>query len=471
MLTGESIPVEKSPGSRVVGASINKNGSIKMKTTAVGADTTLAKIVKLVEDAQGSKAPIARMADIISGYFVPVVIGIASFSAAAWYILGITGRVALSTTPGIFSLSIFIAVLVIACPCSLGLATPTAIMVGTGKGAEYGILIKGGEALEMAHKIDTVVFDKTGTITEGKPKLTDVISSGDIGNDEILRLAASAELHSEHPLGDAIVKGAKEKGIKLAEIEKFNSITGMGIEAEIEGRTILVGNYKLMKSKGIEVSFTREEDQLSKEGKTLMLVASDGKFQGVVAVADTVKKTSKEAVEILKNMGIKVAMITGDNKLTAEAIAKQVGIEIVLSEVLPEDKSIEVKRLQKNGAKVAMVGDGINDAPALAQSDVGIAIGNGTDIAIESADIVLMKSDIKDVASAIQLSHATIRNIKQNLFWAFAYNSMGIPIAAGALYLTTGHLLNPMIAGAAMAMSSVSVVTNALRLRFFKPKF
>jgi Cu+-exporting ATPase len=471
MLTGESIPVEKSPGSRVVGASINKNGSIKMKTTAVGADTTLAKIVKLVEDAQGSKAPIARMADIISGYFVPVVIGIAFFSAATWYILGITGRVALSTTPGIFSLSIFIAVLVIACPCSLGLATPTAIMVGTGKGAEYGILIKGGEALEMAHKIDTVVFDKTGTITEGKPKLTDVISSGDIGNDEILRLAASAELHSEHPLGDAIVKGAKEKGIKLAEIEKFNSITGMGIEAEIEGRTILVGNHKLMKSKGIEVSFTREEDQLSKEGKTLMLVASDGKFQGVVAVADTVKKTSKEAVEILKNMGIKVAMITGDNKLTAEAIAKQVGIEIVLSEVLPEDKSIEVKRLQKNGAKVAMVGDGINDAPALAQSDVGIAIGNGTDIAIESADIVLMKSDIKDVASAIQLSHATIRNIKQNLFWAFAYNSMGIPIAAGALYLTTGHLLNPMIAGAAMAMSSVSVVTNALRLRFFKPKF
>ncbi len=471
MLTGESIPVEKSPGSRVVGASINKNGSIKMKTTAVGADTTLAKIVKLVEDAQGSKAPIARMADIISGYFVPVVIGIAFFSAATWYILGITGRVALSTTPGIFSLSIFIAVLVIACPCSLGLATPTAIMVGTGKGAEYGILIKGGEALEMAHKIDTVVFDKTGTITEGKPKLTDVISSGDIGNDEILRLAASAELHSEHPLGDAIVKGAKEKGIKLSEIEKFNSITGMGIEAEIEGRTILVGNHKLMKSKGIEVSFTREEDQLSKEGKTLMLVASDGKFQGVVAVADTVKKTSKEAVEILKNMGIKVAMITGDNKLTAEAIAKQVGIEIVLSEVLPEDKSIEVKRLQKNGAKVAMVGDGINDAPALAQSDVGIAIGNGTDIAIESADIVLMKSDIKDVASAIQLSHATIRNIKQNLFWAFAYNSMGIPIAAGALYLTTGHLLNPMIAGAAMAMSSVSVVTNALRLRFFKPKF
>ena len=471
MLTGESIPVEKSPGSRVVGASINKNGSIKMKTTAVGADTTLAKIVKLVEDAQGSKAPIARMADIISGYFVPVVIGIAFFSAAAWYILGITGRVALSTTPGIFSLSIFIAVLVIACPCSLGLATPTAIMVGTGKGAEYGILIKGGEALEMAHKIDTVVFDKTGTITEGKPKLTDVISSGDIGNDEILRLAASAELHSEHPLGDAIVKGAKEKGIKLSEIEKFNSITGMGIEAEIEGRTILVGNHKLMKSKGIEVSFTREEDQLSKEGKTLMLVASAGKFQGVVAVADTVKKTSKEAVEILKNMGIKVAMITGDNKLTAEAIAKQVGIEIVLSEVLPEDKSIEVKRLQKNGAKVAMVGDGINDAPALAQSDVGIAIGNGTDIAIESADIVLMKSDIKDVASAIQLSHATIRNIKQNLFWAFAYNSMGIPIAAGALYLTTGHLLNPMIAGAAMAMSSVSVVTNALRLRFFKPKF
>ncbi|WP_320047102.1 heavy metal translocating P-type ATPase [uncultured Ilyobacter sp.] len=471
MLTGESIPVEKTLGSKVVGASINKNGSIKMKATAVGADTALAKIVKLVEDAQGSKAPIARMADVISGYFVPVVIGIATVSAIAWYVLGTTGRVTLSATPAIFSLSIFIAVLVIACPCSLGLATPTAIMVGTGKGAEYGILIKGGEALEMAHKIDTVVFDKTGTITEGKPRLTDVISSGELQGDEILKLAASAELHSEHPLGDAIVEGAREKGIKLAEIEKFNSITGMGIEAIVDGKNILVGNQKLMKTKGIEVSFTPEEDQLSKEGKTLMLVAADGKFQGVVAVADTVKKTSKEAVRILKEMGIKVAMITGDNTLTAEAIAKEVGIEIVLSEVMPEDKSIEVKRFQKNGSRVAMVGDGINDAPALSQSDVGIAIGSGTDVAIESADIVLMKSDIKDVASAIQLSHATIRNIKQNLFWAFAYNSMGIPVAAGALYLLTGHLLNPMIAGAAMAMSSVSVVTNALRLRFFKPEF
>lgn len=471
MLTGESIPVEKTPGSKVVGASINKNGSIKMRATAVGADTALAKIVKLVEDAQGSKAPIARMADVISGYFVPVVIGIATVSAITWYVLGTTGRVTLSETPEIFSLSIFIAVLVIACPCSLGLATPTAIMVGTGKGAEYGILIKGGEALEMAHKIDTVVFDKTGTITEGKPRLTDVISSGELQGDVILRLAASAELHSEHPLGDAIVEGAREKGIKLAEIEKFNSITGMGIEALVEGKNILVGNQKLMKMKGVEVSFTPEENLLSKDGKTLMLVVADGKFQGVVAVADTVKKTSKEAVRILKEMGIKVVMITGDNALTAEAIAKQVDIEIVLSEVMPEDKSIEVKKLQNKGAKVAMVGDGINDAPALAQSDVGIAIGSGTDVAIESADIVLMKNDIKDVASAIQLSHATIRNIKQNLFWAFAYNSMGIPVAAGALYLITGHLLNPMIAGAAMAMSSVSVVINALRLRFFKPKF
>lgn len=471
MLTGESIPVEKTIGSKVVGASINKNGSIKIEATAVGSDTALAKIVKLVEDAQGSKAPIARMADVISGYFVPVVIGIATISAITWYVLGTTGKVALSATPGIFSLSIFIAVLVIACPCSLGLATPTAIMVGTGKGAEYGILIKGGEALEMAHRIDTVVFDKTGTITEGKPKLTDVISSGDLQDDELLRLAASAELHSEHPLGDAIVEGAKEKGLKLAEIEKFNSITGMGIEALVEGKNILVGNQKLMKTKGIDVKFTPEEDQLSKEGKTLMLMAADGKFQGVLAVADTVKKTSKEAVKILKEMGLKVAMITGDNALTAEAIAKEVGIDIVLSEVMPEDKSIEVKRLQKEGVRVAMVGDGINDAPALAQSDVGIAIGSGTDVAIESADIVLMKSDIKDVASAIQLSRATMRNIKQNLFWAFAYNSMGIPVAAGALYLITGHLLNPMIAGAAMAMSSVSVVTNALRLRFFEPKF
>jgi len=471
MLTGESIPMEKTPGSKVVGASINKNGSIKIRATAVGSDTALAKIVKLVEDAQGSKAPIARMADVISGYFVPVVIGIAIVSAITWYILGTTGKVVLSETPAIFSLSIFIAVLVIACPCSLGLATPTAIMVGTGKGAEYGILIKGGEALEMTHRVDTIVFDKTGTITEGKPKLTDVISSGELSDNEILKLAASAELHSEHPLGDAIVEGAKEKGLKFAKIEKFNSITGMGIEALVDEKNILVGNQKLMKTKGIEVNFTPEEDQLSKEGKTLMLVAADGKFQGVVAVADTVKKTSKEAVKILKEMGIKVAMITGDNALTAEAIAKEVGIEIVLSEVMPEDKSIEVKRLQKNGARVAMVGDGINDAPALAQSDVGIAVGSGTDVAIESADIVLMKSDIKDVASAIQLSHATIRNIKQNLFWAFAYNSMGIPVAAGVLYLITGHLLNPMIAGAAMAMSSVSVVTNALRLRFFKPKF
>jgi Cu+-exporting ATPase len=368
-------------------------------------------------------------------------------------------------------LSIFIAVLVIACPCSLGLATPTAIMVGTGRGAEYGILIKGGEALEMAHKIDTVVFDKTGTITEGKPKVTDIISSGKLNEDELLRLAASAELHSEHPLGDAIVEGAKDRGIKLGEVERFNSVTGMGIEALVEGKEVLIGNQKLMKSKGIEVSFTPEEEQLSKEGKTLMLVSSDGEFQGVIAVADTLKKTSKEAIGILKNMGIKVAMITGDNRLTAESIAKKVGIDIILSEVLPEEKSLEIKRLQENGARVAMVGDGINDAPALAQSDVGIAIGNGTDVAIESADIVLMKSDIKDVASAIQLSHATIRNIKQNLFWAFAYNSMGIPVAAGALYLITGHLLNPMIAGAAMAMSSVSVVTNALRLRFFKPKF
>jgi Cu+-exporting ATPase len=471
MLTGESIPVEKTSGSKVVGASINKNGSIKIKATAVGSDTVLAKIVKLVEDAQGSKAPIARMADIISGYFVPVVIVIASLSAVTWYILGVTGKVTLSASPGIFSLSIFIAVLVIACPCSLGLATPTAIMVGTGRGAEYGILIKGGEALEMAHKIDTVVFDKTGTITEGKPKVTDIISSGKLNEDELLRMAASAELHSEHPLGDAIVEGAKDRGIKLEEVERFNSVTGMGIEALVEGKKVLIGNQKLMKSKGIEVSFTPEEEQLSKDGKTLMLVSSDGEFQGVIAVADTLKKTSKEAIGILKNMGIKVAMITGDNRLTAESIAKKVGIDIILSEVLPEEKSLEIKRLQENGARVAMVGDGINDAPALAQADVGIAIGNGTDVAIESADIVLMKSDIKDVASAIQLSHATIRNIKQNLFWAFAYNSMGIPVAAGALYLITGHLLNPMIAGAAMAMSSVSVVTNALRLRFFKPKF
>ena len=457
MLTGESIPVEKSIGSSVIGASINKTGFIKYKATKVGKDTALAQIVKLVEDAQGSKAPIAKLADVISAFFVPIVIVLAVLSSLAWLISG--------ETP-IFSLTIFIAVLVIACPCALGLATPTAIMVGTGKGAENGVLIKGGEALETTHQINTIVFDKTGTITEGKPVVTDIVTNG-ISEDEILALAASAEKGSEHPLGEAIVRGAEEKNLEFKTIEEFNAIPGHGIEVKIEGKTILVGNRKLMYEKSINIDDI-ESDKLASEGKTPMYVSIDGILRGIIAVADTVKPSSKSAIEALHNMGIKVAMITGDNKKTADAIAKQVGIDIVLAEVLPEDKANEVKKLQEENQKVAMVGDGINDAPALAQADVGIAIGSGTDVAIESADIVLMKSDLMDVTTAIKLSKATIRNIKQNLFWAFGYNVLGIPVAMGILHVFGGPLLNPMIAAAAMSLSSVSVLTNALRLRNFK---
>lgn len=459
MLTGESIPVEKTVGSKVVGASINKTGFIKYKATKVGKDTALAQIIKLVEDAQGSKAPIAKMADIISSYFVPIVIGLAIFAAIAWLIAG--------ETP-VFSLTIFISVLVIACPCALGLATPTAIMVGTGKGAENGVLIKGGEALEITHKVDTIVFDKTGTITEGKPKVTDIITT-DYSKDEILIIAASAEKGSEHPLGEAIVREAEERSLEFKGIENFDAILGQGIKVNIEGKAILLGNLKLMKENSIEAGIlAKESDRLANEGKTPMYIAIDNKLKGIVAVADTVKPSSKEAIENLHNMGIKVAMITGDNKKTAEAIAKQVGIDIVLSEVLPEDKANEVKKLQGENKKVAMVGDGINDAPALAQADIGIAIGTGTDVAIESADIVLMKGDLRDVSTAIKLSKATIRNIKQNLFWAFGYNVLGIPVAMGVLHIFGGPLLNPMIAAAAMSLSSVSVLTNALRLKRFK---
>lgn len=459
MLTGESIPVEKTVGSKVVGASINKTGFIKYKATKVGKDTALAQIIKLVEDAQGSKAPIAKMADIISSYFVPIVIGLAIFAAIAWLIAG--------ETP-VFSLTIFISVLVIACPCALGLATPTAIMVGTGKGAENGVLIKGGEALEITHKVDTIVFDKTGTITEGKPKVTDIITT-DYSKDEILIIAASAEKGSEHPLGEAIVREAEERSLEFKGIENFDAIPGQGIKVNIEGKAILLGNLKLMKENSIEAGIlAKESDRLANEGKTPMYIAIDNKLKGIVAVADTVKPSSKEAIENLHNMGIKVAMITGDNKKTAEAIAKQVGIDIVLSEVLPEDKANEVKKLQGENKKVAMVGDGINDAPALAQADIGIAIGTGTDVAIESADIVLMKGDLRDVSTAIKLSKATIRNIKQNLFWAFGYNVLGIPVAMGVLHIFGGPLLNPMIAAAAMSLSSVSVLTNALRLKRFK---
>lgn len=458
MLTGESMPVEKTIGGNVIGASINKTGFIKYKATKVGKDTALAQIVKLVEEAQGSKAPIAKLADVISAYFVPIVIGLAVIASVGWLIAG-------ETT--VFSLTIFIAVLVIACPCALGLATPTAIMVGTGKGAENGVLIKGGEALETTHVIKTIVFDKTGTITEGKPVVTDIITN-EITEDEILVLAASSEKGSEHPLGEAIVRGAEDKGLNLKDIEEFNAIPGHGIEVKIEGKHILLGNKKLMIEKDIDLSqLIKDSDRLASEGKTPMYVAIDGILKGIVAVADVVKPSSKNAINALHNMGIKVAMITGDNKKTADAIASQVGIDIVLAEVLPEDKANEVKKLQQGDVKVAMVGDGINDAPALAQADVGIAIGSGTDVAIESADVVLMKSDLMDVITAIKLSRATIKNIKQNLFWAFGYNVLGIPVAMGILHIFGGPLLNPMIAAAAMSFSSVSVLTNALRLRHF----
>ncbi len=463
MLTGESMPVDKKEGDPVYAASINTTGVIQFKAEKIGSDTALAQIIKLVEDAQGSKAPIAQMADIVSGYFVPVVCVIALLAGIGWY-FGTGGDLK-------FALTIFISVLVIACPCALGLATPTAIMVGTGKGAENGILIKGGEALETAHKINTIVFDKTGTITEGKPKVTDVLPAGSVSKDRLLQLTASAERGSEHPLGQAIVLGAKESGITILEAEQFDSLTGRGIKARLEGEEILAGNRKLMVEQNISLSGMEEiSDKLAEEGKTPMYVAIDGELAGIVAVADVVKESSRAAIERLHKMGIEVAMITGDNKKTAAAIAKEVGIDRVLAEVLPQDKSNEVKKLQSDNRKVAMVGDGINDAPALAQADIGIAIGSGTDVAMESADIVLMRSDLMDVPAAIDLSKHTIRNIKQNLFWAFGYNVIGIPIAAGMLHLLfNGPLLNPMFAAAAMSLSSVSVLTNALRLKRFKP--
>lgn len=462
MLTGESIPVEKHIGDNIIGASINKNGTIKYKATKVGKDTALAQIIKLVEDAQGSKAPIAKLADVISGYFVPIVIVLAVLSGLGWYFIGGESVV--------FALTIFISVLVIACPCALGLATPTAIMVGTGKGAEHGVLIKSGVALETAHQVQTIVFDKTGTITEGKPKITDVVVTNGMTETQLLQLAASAEKGSEHPLGEAIVKGAEDQGIEFKNVDQFKAIPGHGIEVTIEGKNLLLGNRKLMVERNISLAnLETTSDQLAGEGKTPMYIAIDNQIAGIIAVADTVKENSKKAIERLHQMGIEVAMITGDNKRTAAAIAKQVGIDRVLAEVLPQDKASEVKKLQAEGKKVAMVGDGINDAPALAQADIGIAIGSGTDVAMESADIVLMRSDLMDVPTAIQLSKSTIRNIKQNLFWAFGYNTIGIPVAMGILHIFGGPLLNPMIAGAAMSLSSVSVLTNALRLKRFKP--
>ena len=439
MLTGESIPVEKESGDEVIGASINKNGSIDYRATRVGSDTTLSQIIKLVEDAQGSKAPIARMADIITGYFVPIVIALAVLAGIAWLIAG---------QSGIFVLSVIITTLVIACPCALGLATPTSIMVGTGKGAEHGVLIKSGEALETTHNLDTIVFDKTGTLTEGKPIVTDILVTPLITKENLLYYAASGETGSEHPLGEAIVQKSKEENMTLAKPDHFEAIPGYGIRVEIEGKDMYIGNRKLMLEQKIDLSsMEKESDRLADEGKTPMYLSVDGELAGIIAVADTLKENSMKAVKELRRRGVEVIMITGDNKRTAKAIAKQVGIDSVLSEVLPEDKAEEVKKLQEAGKKVAMVGDGINDAPALAQADVGIAVGSGTDVAIESADIVLMRNDLTAVLTAIDLSHATLRNIKQNLFWAFAYNLVGIPVAMGLLYIFGGPLMSPMLAG------------------------
>lgn len=460
MLTGESIPVEKVKHNQVYAATINKNGTFTFKATKVGQDTALSQIIKLVEDAQSKKAPIAKMADIISGYFVPIVITIALISGLLWFISGKSLE---------FSLEIFVAVLVIACPCALGLATPTAIMVGTGKGAEYGILIKSGEALESTHKVNCVVLDKTGTITIGKPVVTDIITTGKYSEIEILRLAASGEKGSEHPLGEAIVDEAIKRNLELVKWSNFQAIPGHGIEFKVNGKDIVLGNIKLMQERNIKMSLINEAEELANAGKTPMYVVIDKELVGIIAVSDTVKEDSIIAINKLHDLGIKVVMLTGDNKITAEAIAREVNIDKVLAEVLPHDKAKEIKKLQEAGYKVAMVGDGINDAPALAQADIGIAIGSGTDVAMESADIVLMRSNLTDVSGAIDLSKKTIKNIKQNLFWAFAYNTLGIPIAAGLLYAFNGPLLDPMIAAFAMAFSSVSVVTNALRLKRFKP--
>ncbi len=461
MLTGESIPVEKESGDEVIGASINKNGSIDYRATRVGSDTTLSQIIKLVEDAQGSKAPIARMADIITRYFVPIVIALAVLAGLAWLIAG---------QSGIFTLSVIITTLVIACPCALGLATPTSIMVGTGKGAEHGVLIKSGVALETTHNLDTIVFDKTGTLTEGKPIVTDILVTPLITKENLLYYAASGETGSEHPLGEAIVQKSKEENMTLAKPDHFEAIPGYGIRVEIEGKDMYIGNRKLMLEQKIDLSsMEKESDRLADEGKTPMYLSVDGELAGIIAVADTLKENSMKAVKELRRRGVEVIMITGDNKRTAKAIAKQVGIDSVLSEVLPEDKAEEVKKLQEAGKKVAMVGDGINDAPALAQADIGIAVGSGTDVAIESADIVLMRNDLTAVLTAIDLSHTTLRNIKQNLFWAFAYNLVGIPVAMGLLYIFDGPLMSPMFAAVAMSFSSVSVLLNALRLKRFKP--
>ena len=461
MLTGESLPVAKKVGDQVVGASLNQQGSLIVETNKVGQDTTLAQIIHLVQAAQGSKAPIAQLADRVSAVFVPVVMTLALVAGLAWYLIG--GQ------SWAFALTISIAVLVIACPCALGLATPTAIMVGTGKGAEQGILIKSGTALEMAHQVDAVVLDKTGTLTQGQPQVTDVLPLTGWTPDQLLALAAAAEVNSEHPLGQAIVAGARERELALPEVTDFQSLTGSGIQVRLDQATYYLGNRRLMQEQGLDLGQAEEQAAaLAAGGKTPIYVANEHELLGLIAVADPLKETSPEAVRRLKAMGLQVIMLTGDNAKTAQALAAEAGIDQVISDVLPADKAQVVADLQAKGLKVAMVGDGINDAPALAQADVGLAIGRGTDVAIESTDMVLMGSDLTSVATAIKLSQATIRNIKENLFWAFAYNVLGIPVAMGLLHLFGGPLLSPMLAGAAMSFSSVSVIVNALRLRRFK---
>ena len=461
MLTGESIPVSKAVGDEVIGASLNKTGSFILKATKIGKDTALSQIIHLVEQAQGSKAPIAKLADKVSGVFVPIVIGLALVSGLAWYFLG--------QESWVFALTITISVLVIACPCALGLATPTAIMVGTGKGAENGILLKSGEALEEANHVNMVVFDKTGTITNGTPVVTDVVTANSTDADALIRLAASLEVASEHPLGEAIVAKAKEQGAAFDEVTNFEAIPGFGIKGHVGETLVFLGNEKWMRENGLaNAKMNEQANHFAEQGKTPLYIGYNDAVQGLIVVADTVKESSARAIQTLHEMGIQVAMMTGDHERTAQAIAAEVGIDRVFSEVLPQDKANYVSKLQEEGYIVAMVGDGINDAPALAQAQVGIAIGTGTDVAIESADAVLMKSDLMDVPAMLKLSRATIRNIKENLFWAFAYNVIGIPFAMGVLHLFGGPLLNPMIAGAAMSFSSVSVVLNALRLKRWK---
>lgn len=462
-ITGESIPVEKQVGDTVIGATVNKSGYFRMTATRVGKDTTLSQIIALVEEAGASKAPIAKLADKVSGVFVPVVITIAVLAAVIWFVAG--------NQPFSFALSIGIAVLVISCPCALGLATPTAIMVGTGKGAEYGILVKSAESLEIAHQVQTVVLDKTGTLTEGKPVVTDVVLAKGILRNRLLKQAAAVEALSEHPLAEAIVAYAKEKEVPFEKAENLTATAGQGVEADVVGKHILAGNLKMMQERGIQLGeWEAKAVELAEAGKTPLFFAENETFLGIMALADTLKPTSKAAVDAFHQMGIEVVMLTGDNKRTAEAIAKELDIQVI-AEVLPQDKEREVRRLQEQGKKVAMIGDGINDAPALMRADVGVAIGAGTDVAMESADIILMKSDLMDAVTAIELSHATIRNIKENLFWAFFYNACGIPLAAGVFYPLLEWKLNPMFAAAAMSFSSAFVVGNALRLRLFRPKY